>query len=344
MTVRKAVERYLRRRRSDATESSVKSWKYRLKLFVEWCEGIGVDRVGDLRAYDLDEYYELRSSRVEPVTLEGEMRTLRTFLTYLDEQLDAVEDGLADAARVPDLDRSERASDASFRAEKAIALLEAYRESPQHRARRGHAFLEIAWHTGARQGSIRGLDVRDVDFEKECVEFRHRPDTDTPLKNKNRGERPVALPTEAMDVVREYVDDERRDVRDDYDRKPLLPSAVGRPTNNTLRNWSYMATEPCLLLDCPHDKEREACDWTEYVHASKCPSSRSPHRIRTGSITWQLNLGFPPEVVSERVNATVDVIENHYDWASREERWRRRHERMENRREYIDQLEVSKDE
>jgi len=48
-------------------------------------------------------------------------------------------------------------------------------------------------------------------------------------------------------------------------------------------------------------------------------------------------------VVSERVNATVDVIENHYDWATREERWRRRHERMEKRREYVDQLEDTYD-
>ncbi|TKX47998.1 site-specific integrase, partial [Halorubrum sp. ASP121] len=73
---REAVTHYLRRRRSDSTDASVKSWKYRLKLFVEWCQGIGVERVGDLRGYDLDAYYELRSGPVAPATLEGEMWTL----------------------------------------------------------------------------------------------------------------------------------------------------------------------------------------------------------------------------------------------------------------------------
>ncbi|WP_239638600.1 hypothetical protein [Halorubrum saccharovorum] len=66
---------------------------------------------------------------------------------------------------------------------------------------------------------------------------------------------------------------------------------------------------------CPHDKDPDTCEWTRYVHLSKCPSSRSPHPIRTGSITWQLNQEIPPEV-AERVDATVKTIENHYDWAS----------------------------
>lgn len=343
MPVRDAAQRYLRRRRSDATESSVRSWKYRLKLFVEWCEGVGIGTVGELRPYDLDEYYELRSSRLAPATLESEMWTLKIFLRYLDDQLSAVEEDLEDAVRIPDLDREDRSDDASLPSEKALSYLEAYRKNDRERASRGHVFLELAWYTGARQGSIRALDVRDVYRDEEYIEFRHRPDTDTPLKNKSRGERPVALPSETMAVIREYIDRNRRDVRDQYDRKPLLPSTKGRPTNNTIRNWSYMATEPCLLLDCPHDKNRATCDWTEYTHASKCPSSRSPHKIRTGSITWQLNLGFPPEVVSERVNATVDVIEKHYDWATEEERWRRRRDRMEKRREYVEELEFEVD-
>jgi hypothetical protein len=75
----------------------------------------------------------------------------------------------------------------------------------------------------------------------------------------------------------------------------------------------YQATQPCLYRACPHEKERETCEWTEYTQASKCPSSRSPHRIRTGSITWQLNIGMPPAVVAERVNATTQTIKQHYD-------------------------------
>lgn len=71
---------------------------------------------------------------------------------------------------------------------------------------------------------------------------------------------------------------------------------------------------------------------TERNHASKCPSSRPPHDIRTGSITWMLNLGWPPEDIAERVNADIETIEQHYDKANLDERRRRQRDRMEKRR------------
>jgi hypothetical protein len=56
-----------------------------------------------------------------------------------------------------------------------------------------------------------------------------------------------------------------------------------------------------------------------------------------------LNIGIPPEVVAERVNATVSTIEDHYDWASDEERWRRYRDRLGQRREYVDRLDSASD-
>ncbi|QLG27721.1 hypothetical protein HUG10_09220 [Halorarum halophilum] len=82
---------------------------------------------------------------------------------------------------------------------------------------------------------------------------------------------------------------------------------------------------------------------TTNPHASKCPSSRSPHKIRSGSITWQLNCGVPPEIVAERVNASVSTIKSHYDFATAEERWRRYHDQMESRREHLDQFDFTDD-
>ena len=347
MSVRKAAERYLRRREADATEASVKSWKYRLKLFVEWCEGIGLERVGDLRGYDIDEYYEIRSAKIAPATLEGEMWTMRMFAEYL-EQIDAVEDGLRGSVRIPDLNAEDRADETKLSTPAAMRLIDHYRASDEDRASRKHAFLELAWFTGARQSGLRALDVRDLNArfdenEQSWVEFRHRPDTDTQLKNNRSSERPVGIPDEVARVVREYVRDDRYDVRDDHGRKPLLASAKGRPIENTARVWSYQATQPCVAGECPHDKDPETCDWTKYAHVSKCPSSRSPHPVRTGSITWQLNQGIPPEVVAERVDATVETIEKHYDWASTEDRWRRYRDRMQKRQDYVDQLTENED-
>ncbi|WP_418283183.1 tyrosine-type recombinase/integrase [Halorubrum sp. DTA98] len=338
---RQAVTRYLRRRRSDSTDASVKAWKYRLKLFVEWCEGIGLEEIGDLRGYDLDEYYELRSGAVAPATLEGEMWTIQKFIEYL-AQLEAVDDSLVDSVRVPDIDPSERSNSETLTTEAAFTLLKYYRNSDRDRASRNHAFLELAWHTGARQGGLRALDVRDVYPEEGYVEFHHRPETDTPLKNKLHGERPVGLRTEVARVLREYMGN-RYDVHDDHDRQPFLASRDGRPTENTIRSWSYLATQPCLHSPCPHGKDRIDCEFTEFVHGSKCPSSRSPHRIRTGAITWMLNAGIPPEVVAERVNASVKTIRTHYDWATESQRWNRYYDQMESRRQHLEKLGFTND-
>lgn len=329
---REAKDRYLSRREPDSTEKSIHGWQYRLKLFAEWCESMGIDRVSDLQKYDIDQYYDTRSSDIAPATLEGEMWTLKMFLDFL-EDIGAVEEDLSDAVRIPDLDAEDRSDNTKLDVDEALTLLQYYRNSEQAYATRQHAFLELAWLTGARQGGIRALDIRDVQFDDQpYVEFRHRPDTGTPLKNKMGGERPVAIPAETAAVLEDYVDTHRYDSRDDHGRQPLLASAKGRPGTNTIRVWSYLATLPCSYGPCPHGKEPDACQWTEYAHASKCPSSRSPHQVRTGAITWFLNLGWPPEDVAERVNASVKTIEQHYDKADPDERRRRLRDRMEERR------------
>lgn len=334
LSMRRVVKRYLKRRRADSTDASVDSWEYRLKLFVEWCEGIDIQRVGELQAFDLDEYYDVRSGKIRPATLEAEMWTLKKFVEYL-EQLGAVDD-LADAVRIPDVDEDDRSNEELLEESPALKLIDHFRNDDQLRGTRNHAFLEIAWHTGARMGSIRALDLRDANLEENYLHFQHRPETGTPLKNKKRGERPVAIPTEVSDVLRDYIANHRYDVYDDHNRQPLLSSTRGRPGKNTIRVWSYLGTLPCHYCPCPHGREREECEMTEFAHASKCPSSRSPHRIRTGSITWQLNIGIPPEVVAERVNAGLDVIEQHYDKESPLERMERR------RRQHIERMEVDR--
>ncbi|WP_137291488.1 tyrosine-type recombinase/integrase [Natronorubrum halophilum] len=331
-TPREAVRRYLRRREPDSTEGSLHGWEYRLKLWVEWCESVGIETVGELRPYDMDEYYEMRASEVAPATLEGQMWTLTRLAEFL-EDLGAVDDGLADAVRIPDLDPEDRSNDTKLHTNDAIALLDFYRNSETKYGTRAHAYLELAWFTGARQGGLRALDLRDTELgENPYVDFRHRPDTGTPLKNKLGGERPVALTRETADVLRSYLRNYRYDSHDDHGRQPLLASARGRPGSNTIRVWSYLATLPCQFESCPHGREQEGCEYTDYEHSSKCPSSRSPHQIRTGAITWLLNRGWPPEDVAERVNASVKTIEQHYDKADPHERRRRIRERMEERR------------
>jgi len=198
----------------------------------------------------------------------------------------------------------------------ALRLVRHYRGSEHGRASQHHTFIELTWYTGTRQGALRALNVCDVVLsvnsgQESWVVFRYCPDTDTPLKSNQRGERLVGVPDETARVVSEYIDDDRYDVHDENGRQPLISSSKGQPNENTVRMWSYRATQPCIAGGCPHDKDPNICEWREYAQLSKCPSSRSPNQIRTRSITWQLKEGLPPELVTERVDATVKTIENH---------------------------------
>ncbi len=256
MTPREAKARYLRRRRNDATESSVAAWHGRLKLFVEWCEGVGIAEVGGLKPYDINEYYDLRSGQVQPSTVEGEMYTLKKFCEFL-AQIGAVE-GLSEKVPIPEVPEDSRSSDVKLDSSEALALLDHYRASDRDYGTRAHAILELAWYTGARQGGLRALDLRDVYLDENYVEFRHRPGTDTPLKNTVYGERTVAVPEPSMEAIREYIGKYRYDVRDDHGRQPLFASARGRADREHVPRVDIHGDAPVYEGYVPA-REGEAC-------------------------------------------------------------------------------------
>ena len=331
LTPREAWNRYMDRRRPESTEQTSRSYYYSLKLFVEWCEDEEIEQVGEFTGWLFETYETKRSGDdIAPITLRQEMQTLKQFVEYL-ERIEAVEEGLTDRVHVPTVDPEDQSSDTKLATEHAIGLLEHYRETEP--ASRRHAALEVFWHTGCRLGVLRALDVRDYHSDEQFIEFRHRPDTGTPLKNKRDGERPVALPAMVAVTLDRYLDSSNYwDVHDEHGRRPLFASRQGRAGHNTIRTWTYQATLPCQNAECPHDRDPEDCDWTKRNQSSKCPSSRSPHQIRTGSITWQLNNGIPPEVVSTRANVGVQTLKKHYDKATPRKRMERR------RRRFIDKL------
>lgn len=228
----------------------------------------------------MDEYYEIRASDVAPATLEGEMWTLTQLAEFL-EDIGAVEDGLADAVRIPDLDPEDRSNDTKLHTEDAKALLEFYRNNEENYGTRAHAFLELAWFTGARQGGIRALDLRDVELgENPYVDFRHRPDTGTPLKNKLGGERPVALTQETAAVLREYLENHRYDVHDDTGDNPYsrAPRAARERTRSACGATS--PRYPVATVSVPTGRsERPASSPNTHTPVSV---PRAGHRTRFG--------------------------------------------------------------
>lgn len=333
LTPRGAFQRYIDGRRTELTEETASSYYYRLKLFAHWCEENGIDRVDELDGWLIDQYESARSAEgIAPSTLHNEMETLKAFVDYL-ERIEAVDDGLADRVNVPHVPRADRSRETKLSTERAIALLHHYRSSDLDGTLE-HALLETAWHTGARLGGLRALDLRDFDRGDQVLEFVHRPETDTPLKNKRDGERVVALAEDVCRTISTYIQTHRHDTHDDHGRQPLFTSLQGRPSPNTVRVWMYRATFPCLHTECPHGYDPATCEFKSHSTASQCPSSRAPHHVRTGSITWHRDRGVPRGVTAERVNASEDVIDEFYDKADKRER-------MENRRRpHLDKLNI----
>ena len=334
---REAVNRYLDRERSSLSESSISTYYYRLKLWFDWCEEQGIETVDQFSGWTFEQYESYRSGQdVSASALHNEMETLKGHIEYL-ESIEAVDDGLADKVHVPRVPEQERSRDKRLSTEQAELLLGHYRESDTEYGTRYHALLELAWHTGARLGAIRGLDLRDFDHDERYVEFVHRPSTDTPLKNKIKGERMVSLREPVVEVLQYYIRHHRKDRHDDHGRSPLFTSQNGRPSTSAARTWCYLATHPCVAQACPHDREKATCDYRHHHHASKCPSARSPHHVRTGSISWHRDRGIPKEVTAERVNASERVIDRYYDKSTKRERMNLR------RRPHIDKLGMEDD-
>jgi len=319
---------YLEHRQGEVSEQTLSSHRYRLSRFVEWCEEEAeIHNLNDLGGRDLHAYRVFRreTDELKSVTLQGQLSTLRVFLNFC-ASIDAVPESLHEKIMLPKVSEGEEASRTTLdedRAKRALEYLEKYEY-----ASRTHVTMLLLWRTGIRMGAARAIDLEDFDRDAPGIELVHRPKTGTPLKNKERGERWVALRNHTARVLGDYVDGPREDKRDDHDREPLLTTSRGRASLSCIRDGIYILTRPCKYGDCPHDRNPDDCEAMTRATASKCPSSRSPHDVRSGAITAHLLDDVPVEVVSDRMNVSQDILDKHYDRRSEVEK-------MEQRREYL---------
>lgn len=329
---REAVELYLDHREPELSEKSVENHRYRLRSFISFCEEEGIENLNALTGRDLHKYRVWRRngdgerySEVSKMTLYGNLQTLRKFLEFC-ASIDAVESGMRERVLIPEVEDEEASKDVYLDEERAEAILE-YLDQFQY-ASRAHVILSLLWHTGMRLGSLRALDVDDFDADARCLDLVHRPESETPLKNKHAAERSIAVGEYHIEMLEAYIQNNRHEVTDDYGRRPLITSAQGRLTETPIRRVCYRWTQPCEIGKCPHDEDPRTCEYRNREEMVNCPSSRSPHGIRRGSITKHLRDGTPRDIVSDRMNVTQDVLDRHYDETTERER-------MELRREFI---------
>jgi len=258
------------------------------------------------------------------------MDTLRVFIRFC-ENIDGARDGLAESIQSPSLDRQPVREKDVVREDTASDVL-SYEDKFEY-ATIHHAIFRLLWESGMRAGAARSIDLGDLHLQEEFLRLHHRPETETPLKNKEKGERAVSLSTRTCNILQNYIDEHRHDVEDNHGRHPLFTTEYGRITKNTFRTYIYRMTRPCFHgRECPHDRDPDDCEAVQgQMSASKCPDSMGSHAIRRGAITHYLSMDTPAEVVSDRMDVSKDVIDEHYD--SRSER-----EKMELRRRYLDNI------
>lgn len=259
------------------------------------------------------------------------MDTLKDLLKYC-ARIGVVNEDLPEKVEPPAVSKEDNVSKTIRPTDRAKALLNYYDSTPEVRHTRAHAVLASAWYVSARKGAFIGFDLESYDSEEQYFEFLHKPEHELPLKNGYDGERIVGLPEELCETLDSYLENDRYEKYDEYGRRPLFTSQRGRASTSGFSGWMYLATVLCLHSPRPHGNYPETCNYLSYTHASKCPSSRSPHPVRRGSITWHRNRGWPLDELARRANTSVRVLKMHYDQPDRFEEMQKR------RSQFLDHL------
>lgn len=311
LPINEAIELYLRRKRPQWKGETERSYRKSLETFADYAAEHDLETLDDLSRWYVGNYTDfLLEMEYARATVASKQKNVRTWLKYLEGQ-GLLDLGLHLAMETVRLDDKEEVSSQKLAPEDARILLTNYRDDPRYFGTRKHALLELLWHAGPRRSCVRALDVDD--FDDGELAFYNRPETDTRLKRGDSHERKIVLSEAPRKAIEEYLSVHRIRVRDDHGRHPLFASENGRPTKQTITSWVYEATLPCNVVECPHGRRRPNCSYVPRSQSSKCPSSRSPHPVRRGSITWQRNLGIPVEKVASRAATTPDVIRRYYD-------------------------------
>jgi len=306
-----AVNYYLRDRADEVSHETHRKHGDRLKQFVIWCDQEGYTNLNDLTGRDLLEFKDWRGENIKPITLKNNLWTLKKFLRFC-EDIDAVPRGISEKVLIPQTDREEEARDVYVTKEEADAIL-THLEKFEYASLR-HAIFTTLWKTGMRSGTLRSLDLDDFKPDLSALQIRHRSKSGTPLKNKKRGEREIHLSDSTTRVLSDYIEHTRPEVTDEFDRTPLFAGRTTRVGKTVIQRNVYTATRPCFYTgECPHGRDLEECEATNYSTASKCPSSKSPHTLRRGYITAALNAGQPVDVTAERTNVSREVLDKNYD-------------------------------
>lgn len=205
-----AVRLYLSDRQNELADATIDSYRYKLEKFVEWCEQDNLENLNRISGRDLLRFRQYRTQDLKTVSLKGQLDALRAFIKWC-ESIDAVEQDLHNKILSPTMNDSERERDVLLDSTAATDILNQLARFQY--ASLQHALLTLLWRCGTRSGTVRSFDLCDYDRENKWLRAKHR--TETPLKNKQKGERLIALNSDVCQVLNDYIDHNREGVTDE---------------------------------------------------------------------------------------------------------------------------------
>lgn len=304
------------KRASGLSDRSIQTYSSELKAFTAWCQENGVTAVHELDGLAVKQYKKAQADEYAPSTVGNRVRTAVELLQWC-VTVNAAD---GDIVREIEIDRPQDVRSGEVTADEAEAILQ--RLDRYQYASREHVTFLLLWHVGCRLGTVRGLDRDDIQVSGPALRIRHRPETDTPLKNGERAERSVALSDEVHAVVADYIDTNRVSVTDEYGREPLLTTTQGRFGLSTLRASLYALTRPCWYGDeCPEGRCPDDCDAARTKRdARSCPANNSPHDVRRGRLTHYRREGVDSYAISDRCDVSKKILEEHYNEMDEDEK------------------------
>lgn len=173
-TIADVVSQYQNERKHEVRESTIVNQRYHLQSFVRWSDEIGLEDLGNLNGYVLNQFKTWRreNSEINDQTLYNILMTIRGFLGWC-EQRDLVEEGLPEKLDIPKPEDPTR--NTTIDPNRANEILEHLQKFDY--ASLDHVLFYLLYHTGMRIGTARALDVEDWNQKEALLYVQHRPDT-----------------------------------------------------------------------------------------------------------------------------------------------------------------------
>ncbi|AFZ74830.1 tyrosine-type recombinase/integrase [Natronobacterium gregoryi] len=240
---RKARRDFLKAKRATLKQSSARAYEYPIKHFVQFLETEAVESMQEVDGYLIEQWkLDRQKDDLAPATFRNNVKKIKTFINWC-EASSLVTLGLADSIDVPTISEDDEASHEHItfqRAQKVLNYLDTYRY-----ASREHALFYTLWETGCRISGAVALDVGDLDQTKRKLEFVDRKEEGTALKNGRKGVRNVTLSEDLIHVLTDYIEVNRHDVRDDFNRRPLFTTPHKRLERQRAYKNIVGYTRPC---------------------------------------------------------------------------------------------------